>query len=478
MAYSTPGSTYQEYFISPYIDALDADELFLSFNLACALAWDDISKDRFIIEVLDGTTWRIVQEFFPVLEYPKFEYHKFNISDIAANKQTRIRLTARGENSGESNLMWNIDNINVFTSESALQTSTPLRVTAHKFDDGTVHLNWADPGQVATLSYVEDESYLIDVIGNEGVPFIAATKFEAKDLIGYSDYQMVSLRAYLNKPPMFFLPTFKLFVLQGTTRIVDQEIASYEPDKWNTFTLNTPVTITADMTEPLYFGIEVVYHSMLDLPLGLCTGNTPIGEMPFGGRADIFSEDGGQTWQLLSDWDLFGVFALKANLVRNETSKPKERLLGYKVFREGKNLLEDEFGSYITHLNNFTDLNPLANPEACYQVSAYYDIQQESEHVQFCLGDSIIGISSIGAPIAFTIYPNPANDILKVARTTATKARIEICNIYGSLIRSLEITETETEINVSSLTPGIYIIRIMDSKEKSRFGSVQKFVKN
>ncbi|MCL1850018.1 MAG: hypothetical protein FWF70_01210, partial [Bacteroidetes bacterium] len=395
LTYSSPGGTYQEYILSPYIDATGANELFLSFNLAPAYAWGgDPSNDSFKVEVFDGTTWQTVHEFSPSLEYPNFEYYEFDISNIAANTQIRVRLTAIGTNSPQSNLTWNLDNFNLFTPESALITSPPLNVTAHKSADGTVHVNWANPGQVATLSYIEDD-YQIDIIGNEGVPFIAAAKFEPKDLIGYYGYQMKSITAYINNSSTFFSPTLKLAVFKGTTRIVDQSI-SYVNNSWNTFVLSTPITITADINEPLFFGIEVVYHSMFDHPIGLCFGENANGEMPFGGRADIFSEDGGQTWDMLSNWNLYGVFALKANLVQNETAQPKERLLGYKVFRDGVNLLGSDWqgNSYLTHLNNFTDLDPLPYPEVCYQVSAAYDVQQSSQEVEACVVTYLVNVSA------------------------------------------------------------------------------------
>ena len=87
------------------------------------------------------------------------------------------------------------------------------------------------------------------------------------------------------------------------------------------------------------------------------------------------------------------------------------------------------------------------------------------------LGD--VGISDIKQPDAFTIYPNPAADRIRIVRFHAEKAQIEIYNILGVKIQSLEISELETEINVSGFSSGVYLIRLMDNQTNS----VQRFIK-
>jgi hypothetical protein len=142
----------------------------------------------------------------------------------------------------------------------------------------------------------------------------------------------------------------------------------------------------------MYFGIEVVEHDFSDLPVGVSVGDNHNFEFPYEGRGNLYSEDGGQTWGTLSEFEIQGVISIRANLLRFPESTPKERLIGYKVFRENENLMGQDWdgNDNITTLNNYTDLYPLENPEACYQVIAYYDVQQESEKVEFCLGDEII----------------------------------------------------------------------------------------
>jgi hypothetical protein len=61
------------------------------------------------------------------------------------------------------------------------------------------------------------------------------------------------------------------------------------------------------------------------------------------------------------------------------------------------------------------------------------------------------------------IYPNPAEDVLYL-RTPRTTARVEIYNMQGKLIQTLN--GTVKEIEISDLEPGMYILRILSGKNE------------
>jgi len=84
-----------------------------------------------------------------------------------------------------------------------------------------------------------------------------------------------------------------------------------------------------------------------------------------------------------------------------------------------------------------------------------------------------VGIAESKLPATFNIYPNPATDFLKIVRSTNEKAQIEIYNILGVKIKSLEISELAADINVSGLPSGVYLIRLIDAQSNS----VQRFIK-
>jgi hypothetical protein len=83
------------------------------------------------------------------------------------------------------------------------------------------------------------------------------------------------------------------------------------------------------------------------------------------------------------------------------------------------------------------------------------------------------GINENGGIKNFTFYPNPAGDQLNVVRTNADKAQIIIYNNIGLIMQSFEMNEIETSINISTLSSGIYFIRLIDSQTSS----TQSFVK-
>jgi len=69
------------------------------------------------------------------------------------------------------------------------------------------------------------------------------------------------------------------------------------------------------------------------------------------------------------------------------------------------------------------------------------------------------------------IYPNPATDKLSIE--TMQKANIEIINIQGQLVKTLQTTEDKTSVDVSDLQAGMYIIKFNTAE-----GSVvRKFIK-
>jgi len=65
--------------------------------------------------------------------------------------------------------------------------------------------------------------------------------------------------------------------------------------------------------------------------------------------------------------------------------------------------------------------------------------------------------------MTFLVYPNPVNDVLKIAANEITK--VEIFSITGTKVYS-EITgqTSRFEINTSGLVSGTYILKVYDAK--------------
>lgn len=436
-----PNFEYSEGLTSPYIDARNASEVYLSFSLAPA---KKISEDghKLSIEVFDGEEWNTVKKINPLDEEVLFSHEKIDISGLAANKQIKVRFTASGP--GENAyLAWNIDNIRVYDNNSELIAEIPLNVNAVKKTDGSVSISWTDPNETANLAYAIVDEWA-DVVGNEGKSVIFANMFDKEDLTAFDGYEMTSITA--------FCPTFspddparyKLVAFDDENQLLSQDVYSYKSSEFNTFEINEPVII--DASKPLYYGIEVVYHAALDMPIGLSS----IEEV--NGKSNLYSEDGGQTWHSLKDdFNISRSLAIRASVAKTPETEPKEGLLGYAIYRDGNPLLED---GAVNPLNIFTDLN--APDEACYQIAAYYYMtQQYSELTEpECLENVDIKNPDLESNRVH-IFPNPTESILFLSEDVKS---ISVSDMSGKKVMQNNVSGSE--INLNNLPDGIYLVEI------------------
>lgn len=454
LAYISPlKSIYSQAVLSPYLDATNAPEVYLSFNILKQVGIPSIDNSRLKVEVLNGDEWQLAKEFTPVLQEPAFVYEKIDISSLAANKRIRIRFTVYGETTGEY-AIWALDNVRVYEPKHELIPSAPIDVVAVKADNGDIKITWADANGVSDLTYFSEteipDPYLY--FGDEGTPFIAANFYEKGELAAYDGYKMLSISAYLGRYIAAEVneasrAQYKLVAFQGEgndrVRVLDQAIntESYTQSAWNTFVLDTPLVI--DASKDFYYGVEVVYHDPLDRPL------SAVLDEKIEGRSDLYSEDGGETWELLSV-----SIAIRASLAKDANATPKEGIYGYIVYRDGTALNNDNFVPFT----NYTDPEAMNLGEnVCYQVTTFYNItQQESEKSEkSCVMVGIEDVELSNGGIA--VYPNPTSDIIHISGEFTNASLVDV---NGKLV----LNSTEGEIDVRNISNGIYLLKIETAK--------------
>ena len=59
-----------------------------------------------------------------------------------------------------------------------------------------------------------------------------------------------------------------------------------------------------------------------------------------------------------------------------------------------------------------------------------------------------------------TLYPNPAKDIVNVQSSTFKVQSVEVVDVYGKVINTMNVVENPTRINVSNLAAGMYFVRV------------------
>jgi hypothetical protein len=83
------------------------------------------------------------------------------------------------------------------------------------------------------------------------------------------------------------------------------------------------------------------------------------------------------------------------------------------------------------------------------------------------------GINDVNNRNWLIIYPNPSKDYLTIENIQHAAAVIEISNMQGKFITSLAINADKTNIDVSALTAGVYMVKLKAGNEVM----VKKFIK-
>jgi len=137
------------------------------------------------------------------------------------------------------------------------------------------------------------------------------------------------------------------------------------------------------------------------------------------------------------------------------------------IYFNGNELVTDFSG--ITYFHD----NPTGE-EHCYKVEVNClegGVSPFSN--EFCIPG--VGVKENGENTKFTLYPNPAKNELRITNYELRGGVIEIYDIYGKKISSHHLIASSSHhtINISSLSSGVYYVRLID---ESGF-SVQKFIK-
>ncbi|MFV0366768.1 MAG: T9SS type A sorting domain-containing protein [Mangrovibacterium sp.] len=68
----------------------------------------------------------------------------------------------------------------------------------------------------------------------------------------------------------------------------------------------------------------------------------------------------------------------------------------------------------------------------------------------------------------FLVYPTVASQSLKISSELAAE-RIQIINMSGSVVKQIQTNAQETEVNISDLLSGMYVLRSLESGEQTKF---------
>ncbi|MDR1682877.1 MAG: T9SS type A sorting domain-containing protein [Candidatus Symbiothrix sp.] len=460
----TPGgSNYDESLTSPYFSTIGAPDAFLSFNIGIPTGG---AEDKVSIEIFDGNEWTSISEI-PANDGGKWRYKTYDVSSLIEKENVRFRFRAQGNTS----LQWLVDNVEFTDSNYRMNTNSPLTVSARAVPaEGTVHVNWSDPEGFVNLRYMWDDDVYQGAIANSIYPFVAANMYPAEDLKDYEGYYLTSISFWRTTNPMYedlTAPAFRWFAMQGDERIVDEEVVDSKY-KWNTVQLAEPVQI--DVTQPLYYGVEVESCDSRDWPLGAATfystdanGGTDL--VIADGRGNLYSEDNGLSWRTLRDdnpAEAAALFCIRATLAKDPAKTPQKNIRGYQLFRNDVAIYDQLFSGTgnLVELHNYTDLNPLpAGQEACYDVRIYFTSQVFSEKNAACV--TINGIRITASEKGLKVYPNSirSGETLRVETSQTNGLQLQLFSTAGQKILELKTPENTIDLPMN-VEAGIYLLKI------------------
>jgi PKD repeat protein len=112
-----------------------------------------------------------------------------------------------------------------------------------------------------------------------------------------------------------------------------------------------------------------------------------------------------------------------------------------------------------------------ANPTHTYASSGTYTIQLtatkcgKTSTTQHTIDTTLpVGIDEMNATQDFTIYPNPATTHVNVQSSASKNITYKIISAHGQEVLSGIIMSGDNHINVSSISSGLYILKLMDGE--------------
>jgi hypothetical protein len=85
-----------------------------------------------------------------------------------------------------------------------------------------------------------------------------------------------------------------------------------------------------------------------------------------------------------------------------------------------------------------------------------------------------VGLDNLDMTRGVTLYPNPTNGDVTVTLANLTNVSAEVYDAQGKLVNSITTLENGTIIELSSVQPGVYMIRLSGDN----FSSMERIVKN
>ncbi|HEY5745949.1 MAG TPA: fibronectin type III domain-containing protein [Chryseolinea sp.] len=291
------------------------------------------------------------------------------------------------------------------------------------FSNGSNYSEYSDVVQATTLSTPEITGANVSAV-NEDIPFA----------ISLTDLVLINAPGY----PV----DYNLFVDKGDHYDVKNGVITPAPNFNGT--LSVPVKIASALDTSNVFAVAVTVLPVNDAPSDfvlLQPQNNSIVESP------VLMK-----WQPAADVDGDPI------------------LYSVHITADGADQIVEKVTA--TELSfNIDDYPALWNTEVLWHVTAS-DSKTEVNSPPFSFRYVVTGIEETGK---LEIYPNPVENSFVIRHLAYTAGPSSICDVGGTVVQSAQISRRDEEltVNVATLAPGVYFLRIMTSDGVKNY----KFVK-
>lgn len=436
--------------VSRYHDAKGTEDFFLSFYIQSKEvneAGQDRSTDFLDVEYsIDGANWETLASICGAdTRHAIWDFHRIPLGEKLAGKTFQIRFNAHGQ--GKAQIAWAVDCIGI---SDKMDAEAPQGVRISEYTDGKPTFTWQNTMKAWDVSYVVNSSIEFDKnAASEGKPVMMAIDLYPEKLKAHVGEYISAVSAFLYDDPS---------IIKNDSKIEAIVFADNKEAARATFTAPFDIvrSSTAWLDHPVLIKEGVTYRVAVNLAK-YDAGNAPLyyQSAPDSfkpGVTDLFSEDGGATWQTMND-ALPGsacIWSIHADITTtpedaSDLQKDAE-IIGYNVYRDGVKINN---GVIYSPYMRFTD--EASVDKASYTVQAFYRDGRVSE---------------ISAPFEFDATTLSVGGILKDATSFTVAPGAILLNGDCTGARLYDVSgkviaiANGSSIDTTSLHAGVYLLRI------------------
>lgn len=428
-------------------DSLHVSSLYVEFDLKLN-SLNSTGDEKLLPQYWDWTNraWYGNMNIEPSNENGSFDWKHYTMRlNTVTGRLFRVRFLAEGANSDDIE-GWYIDNVHVYRACMA-----PDDLQAQMNWAGQIELHWSTPTcgnpYPYELSYCSPDLYVSIGTGTETV-FDVAARWTPAMLTNYSNRNINTINFF----PAESNAVYSVRIWQGDSANLVLEELVIEPviGEWNHVPLDSPYPI--DISQMLWIGYHV--ETETGYPAGVD-----------GGPAD----DGyGNMLYWNGEWSTL----LEINpeldynwMISAFVSPPNPVYCGNRIYRK---VNQGQYGLIADIPMDYYYLDETADPDSlnCYLVSDVIAKNGDTCESGFTNESCVVPTGLADNPVSeeILIYPNPTEGILYI-QSSSVIDRTEVYDLTDRLVFEAVFSSSKEIIDLSSLSPGVYIVRIFSGNK-------------